>query len=196
MVQMLNLLVDVSPEELFRTFMEKMGVDVNNPHFVDTPKRVVRMYEELLSGYKEPNFKLTTFEAPSKPSLITVTNLSYYSLCLHHVVTFWGVAHIAYLPNKRIIGLSKFARVVKHFAARLQVQEELTEQICDFLDEKLRPKAVAVMLTGEHLCMAARGIKSPNHTTVTTAMRGYFLEDGGSLKDEFFHVIDLTTRGK
>jgi GTP cyclohydrolase IA len=176
--------------DLFREFMRRFGVDVTDEHFQGTPDRVIRMYQEVLCGYDEPKWEFTTFDAGDRPSLITVTHIDYYSLCSHHLCPFSGIAHIAYLPNKVIAGLSKFARAVKHFSARLQVQERLTCDIADFLEEKLNPRALAVMMTGEHLCMSMRGVKCPGHQTTTSQMRGAFIEDYG-LKQEFFTIINI-----
>ncbi len=178
-------------EKLFRAFLRSFGIDMDDPHLRDTPKRVVAMYKELLSGYPEPDFKFTTFPVTGTPNLVTVTGIEYYSLCSHHVIPFLGVAHISYLPDKKLCGLSKLARVVKHFASRLQVQEELTEQVAGYLEEKLKPDAIAVIMTGEHLCMSMRGVKSPHHKTTTSAMRGKFIVDVG-LKEEFFQVIQMS----
>jgi GTP cyclohydrolase IA len=188
-----ELLDAIDTTDLFREFMRRFGVNINDEHFKGTPGRVVRMYRELLKGYKRPDFKMTTFEAGEKPSLITVANLNYYSLCSHHLQPFFGVAHVSYLPDKRIAGLSKFARVVRYFSSKLQVQERLTVEITDYLEEKLKPRALAVMMSGEHLCMAMRGIKSPGHTTTTSQMRGLFITDPG-LKAEFFKILSLSKK--
>lgn len=184
---------EFTAQAIFREFLSRFVDDVDTPHLKDTPDRVVRMFDELLSGYGDPNFKFTTFPAGKKPSLVTVTDLEFYSLCAHHLSTFHGIVHVSYLPDKKLCGLSKIARVIKHYSARLQVQEELTEQIADYLEERLKPHAVAVMMIAEHMCMAARGIKSPGHRTTTSAMRGKFVDDWG-LKEEFFTIIGITKK--
>lgn len=186
-------LASIPAEDLFREYMSRFGVDVTGEHFKDTPKRVTRMYTEMLSGYKPPKFKFTTFKAGDKPSLVTVAGIPYHSFCSHHVAVFSGIAHVAYLPDKRLCGLSKLARAVRHFAARLQVQETLTDQITDFLQDKLQPKAVGVILQAEHQCMSLRGVRVHGSLTTTSAMRGLFIEDAG-LKEEFFKVVDWSNK--
>lgn len=168
-----------------------LGLDEESPHLKDTPRRVADMYDELLSGYIQQPPKLTTFPVEGTPQLVVVCNIPFYSLCSHHVIPFFGKAHVAYLPNEKLVGLSKIGRVVKHFSSKLQIQENLTEEICYHLEEILEPDAVAVMMIAEHLCMSMRGVKAPGHQTVTSAMRGKFITDAG-LKDEFLTVIGLS----
>lgn len=182
----------VKPEELFEEFMRRFGVDVNDEHFVGTPERVVRMYKEVLAaqGQEKPNFKFTVFDAPETSNLIVQSNINFYSMCSHHCIPFFGKAHVAYLPNKKLCGLSKLTRTVKWFCQRLQVQEILSDQIADFLEEMLEPKGVAVIMKGRHLCMEMRGIKEPCAPTTTSALRGLFLEES-KLKDEFFQILQL-----
>jgi GTP cyclohydrolase I len=188
-------LAHVDTEALFREFMQRCGAPVEDSHFVDTPKRVAKMYHELLRGYKEPDFNFTTFplDEGAEPSLVVTTGITYYSLCSHHMVPFFGKCHIGYLPSDKLCGLSKLARTVQHLSAKLQVQERLTEEIADLLVEKLNPAAVAVVMSGEHLCMSMRGVKSPGHNTTTSAMRGKMLSET-TLKDEFFKIVELTSR--
>lgn len=183
----------LAQEDLFREFMEGFGVKTEREHFRETPRRVVAMYEELLSGYGEPDFEFTTFEANETPSLVTVSNIDYYSLCSHHLMPFFGKVHISYLPDKKIVGLSKFPRTVRHFSSRLQVQEQLTEEIANYLEEMLKPKALAVMMGGRHLCMELRGVRAQCANTTTSAMRGLFLdkEEGVGLKEEFFQTLNM-----
>jgi len=188
-----RIISDYSPEALFQEMMRQLGVNIEDEHFRGTPVRVVKMYKELLRGNRKIDFKQTRFKAASNPSLVTITDLNYFSLCSHHFLPFFGIAHISYLPSTHILGLSKFARVVRHFAARPQVQERLCAEIADYLTDLLEPRALAVMMTGEHLCMSMRGVKSPNHNTTTSEMRGLFISDSG-LKAEFFKVIDITKR--
>lgn len=177
----------------YRAFLHSLGVDVDQEHLEDTPIRVARMYEELLEGEPEPNFKFTTFSAAKEKSesLVVVREITFYSLCSHHMIPFFGTAHVAYLPGDKICGLSKIARTVRHFAARLQVQEFLSDQIADFLEEKLEPKGVGVILQARHLCMEMRGVRQPCASTVTSAMRGLFLSET-TIKDEFLKLIELS----
>ena len=184
-------LKDVPSEDLFREFMSRFIPDVEHEHFKDTPRRVIKMYEELLKGYRETDFNLTTFKAPLDCNLVTIKDIDFYSLCSHHLCPFQGRAHISYLPNDKIAGLSKFARTVRHFAAKLQVQEILCEEVATFLQEELQPRALAVVMSASHTCMSMRGIKSPRSKTVTSAMRGLFITDPG-LKQEFFTALKLS----
>jgi len=185
----------VTSEELFQEFMRRFGVDPSDEHFEGTPERVVRMYKEILAAQNQerPDFKFTVFDAPKTSNLIVQDNINFHSVCSHHLIPFFGVAHVAYLPDKKLCGLSKLTRTVKWFCQRLQVQEILSDQIADFLEEELKPKGVAVIMRGRHLCMEMRGIKEPCAHTTTSALRGLFLEES-RLKDEFFQVLQL--RGK
>jgi len=179
-------------EDLIREFLNRVcPLPSNHPHLKDTPKRFVKMHGELLKGYQEPDFEFTTFpiEEGEVPSLVIVCDIPYFSLCSHHLVIFAGKAHIAYLPQGKLCGLSKLARVAHYFAARLQLQEQLTNQVADFLVEHLRPDGLGVVVEGEHFCMAARGVKVSGHRTVTSAMRGKMIRNEGGLKDEFFNII-------
>lgn len=182
----------IHTQECVAMFLEHFGMDLSHPHLKETPRRVTDMYQELLEGYGEPP-RLTVFPVEGTPQLVNVCNISFYSLCSHHLIPFFGKAHVAYLPSKKLVGLSKIARVVKHFSAKLQIQENLTEEICTYLEEALEPDAIAVMMTAEHLCMSMRGIKAPGHQTTTSAMRGKFITDTG-LKEEFLKIIELSTR--
>ena len=180
-----------SPEMLFRLFLNSLGVNTTTEHTSDTPKRVVSMYRELLEaqGSDEPNFDFTTFQTTST-NLIVQSNIRFHTLCSHHMLPFHGVAHIAYLPDQKICGLSKLPRTVEWFAHKLQVQEILTEEVADFLVAQLSPKGVAVVLSGRHMCMEMRGVKSPCATTTTSALRGEFLTDQ-SLRNEFFTLLNI-----
>ena len=166
-----------------------IGEDPNREGLVETPKRVERAYDELFAGYKtDPKSILKTFTNEGYREMILVRDIEYYSMCEHHMIPFFGVAHIAYVPGKKITGLSKLPRLVDAFARRLQNQERLTEQIADTLYEALEPKGVAVQLTGKHLCMCARGIKKTSSETITTAFRGDYLNDH-TFKADFFAQI-------
>lgn len=164
-------------EEGVRLILEGMGEDLNRSGLVDTPTRVARMYAEVLQGMDQDarEFFSVTFEEGHR-EMVLVKDIPFYSLCEHHLVPFFGLAHIAYLPGPsgRICGLSKLARTVDVFARRLQVQERLTGQIANTLVEYLEPDGVIVVIEAEHLCMSMRGVKKPGTKTLTSAVRGAF----------------------
>jgi GTP cyclohydrolase IA len=139
----------------------------------DTPARAARAWAELTAGYDAAP-ELTTFPANGHDEIVAVANIAFYSLCEHHLLPFHGYANIAYLPTDRILGLSKFARIVDVYARRLQTQERLTAQIADRLDTELNPRGVAVVMEAEHLCMTMRGVQRPGAVTRTSVMRGVF----------------------
>ena len=165
-------------EEGVRLILEGIGEDVNREGLLETPNRIARMYEEIFAGLEqdaqEPLSK--TFRADNSEMVIE-KDIVFYSTCEHHFMPFYGKAHVAYIPNGRVVGLSKLARTVEVFAKRPQIQEQLTTQIADALMEHLNPKGVMVMIEAEHMCMTMRGIKKPGSKTVTFAMRGAFEED-------------------
>lgn len=138
-----------------------------------TPERVARMYAELLTP--QP-FTFTTFDAEGADQMVVVRDIAFYTLCEHHLVPFYGTVTLAYIPAQKLAGLSKLARAVEYFARRLQTQERLTNQVADFLVERLEPLGVGVVLQAEHLCMAMRGVQKPGARTTTSALRGVFLE--------------------
>jgi GTP cyclohydrolase IA len=141
----------------------------------DTPARAARAWAELTSGYGPPP-ELREFPANGHDEIVAVSGIPFYSLCEHHLLPFHGHAHIAYLPSDRLVGLSKLARVVNHYARRLQLQERLTDEIADHLTDALKPRGVAVIVQAEHLCMAMRGAQTPGTRTTTSVMRGRFRE--------------------
>ncbi len=152
-----------------------LGIDLSREEAAGTPRRIARMYEELLTP--QP-FNATTFENDAGyDELVLVRDIPFHSLCQHHLLPFIGVAHVAYLPGDRILGLSKLARVVELFARRLQVQERLTKQIATWLQEHLAPKGVGVVLEAEHMCMSIRGVRAPGARTVTSALHGGLRDD-------------------
>jgi GTP cyclohydrolase I len=170
------------------------GLDMSTEHGKDTPKRFAQMLEDLTackysSGeHMETCIKWKTFES-TNDEMIVVQDITFTSVCNHHVVPFMGVAHVAYVPHRRIAGLSKFARVVRHFARRLQVQEQLTTDIADYLGGHLEPAGVGVIIKAEHLCMTIRGVESPGTKTTTSAMRGVFADHARTAKAEFLSFI-------
>lgn len=174
-----------------KEILSAIGEDPNRDGLLDTPQRVARMYAEICGGLREdPTAHLdTTFEV-SHDEIIVVRDIPFYSICEHHLIPFFGKAHLAYLPKKdgRITGLSKLARLVDGYAKRPQVQERLTGEIADAIDVKLSPRGTAVVLEAEHLCMSMRGIKKPGARTVTSSMRGIFRENPSS-REEVLNLI-------
>jgi len=167
-------------EAAVRTLLLWAGDDPEREGLRDTPGRVARAYSEFFAGYQEDALQVlgTTFdEAGDYDDMILMRNIRFESHCEHHMVPIVGMAHIAYLPDKRVVGLSKLARVVDIFARRLQIQERLNSQIADAIVTALQPRGVAVMLEAEHLCMTSRGVYKPGSTTVTQHLRGVFQTD-------------------
>jgi GTP cyclohydrolase I len=164
-------------EEAVRTLLRWMGEDITREGLLDTPKRVVKAYSELFGGYEaDPSDVLgrTFEEVAGYNDIVLVKDIHFHSHCEHHMVPIIGKAHVAYLPDERVLGLSKIARVVDIFARRLQTQETLTSQIATSIDETLAPRGVAVMIEAEHMCMAMRGVRKQGSTTVTTRFTGEF----------------------
>jgi GTP cyclohydrolase I len=182
-------------ENAVREILLAMGENPDRDGLIETPGRVARMYEEILNGAADdPGVHLeTTFDEPYN-EIVVLKEIPFYSMCEHHMMPFQGKAHIAYLPNGKIVGLSKLARLVEGFARRLQVQERLTCQIADTLMSKLNARGVAVLLEGSHSCMTMRGVKKPGSVMVTSAIRGQFVTDHAS-RDEvwahFYHRHEL-----
>lgn len=170
----------------FRGFLESLGLDAAHPDFAGTDERVARAYEELLSGLRPGNEpRLTTFPNTERHSgIVSVVGIPFYSICSHHFLPFFGTANVGYVPNHRLIGLSKLPRVVDFCARRPQLQERLTEQVAALLDERLAPRGVIVSVQARHLCLEMRGVSRPGVTTTTLAVRGT-LEDE-RLQRQFF----------
>lgn len=165
-------------EQAVTLFLEGIGEDVNREGLLDTPKRISAMCEELFAGLKQtPEEHLSkTFQAQNNEMVIE-KDISFYSVCEHHLLPFYGKVHIAYIPDGKVVGLSKIARTVEVYARRPQIQEQMTAQIADAFVEYLKPKGVMVMIEAEHMCMTMRGIKKPGSKTVTYVCRGMFEED-------------------
>jgi len=163
----------------FRAVMEELGLDLSDPHLEGTDLRVARAYRELFAGLSdgaEP--ALRSFPNTEQyAAMVTVMDIPFYSLCAHHFLPFFGSAHIAYLPGKRLLGLSKLARVVEYYARRPQVQERLTEQIADLLDRRLHPAGVMVVVQARHFCIEMRGVSRVGMITTTSAARGALKEE-------------------
>lgn len=176
-------------EQGVKLLLEGMGENPGREGLMDTPERIARMYEEIFAGIgqtaEEPLSR--TFSSESG-EMVLEKDITFYSMCEHHLLPFYGKAHIAYIPDGRVVGLSKLARTVEVYAKRPQLQERLTAQIADALIEYLQPKGAIVMLEAEHMCMTMRGIKKPGSRTVTYAARGQFAEHE-ELKNRFFALV-------
>jgi len=155
--------------------------DINREGLQETPKRYLKFLKEFLSP---PEWNLTTFDSEGYGQMIVQKDIQFYSLCEHHLAPFFGVGHIAYIPNKRIVGLSKLARTLETFSRRFQNQERITNQVADYLMQELEPLGVAVVIEAEHLCMAMRGVKKPNAKTRTSKLTGIFLTQA-EVRNEF-----------
>jgi GTP cyclohydrolase IA len=172
-------------ERAVRDLLLALGRDIGDEGLRDTPRRVAAAFDELLTH--EP-VSLTTFpNEEGYDELVVVKAIPFHSLCMHHLLPFHGVAHVAYLPGERIIGLSKLARVVEVFARDLQVQERLTMQVADCLERHLRPRGVGVVLEAEHMCMSLRGVQKPGTRTTTSTLRG-LLRDDARTRSEFLSL--------
>lgn len=185
-------------EAAVRTLIEWAGEDPDREGLRDTPNRVVRAYEEFFAGYREdPVFTLaTTFEeTASYDDLIVLRDIRIESHCEHHIVPILGTAHIGYLPSNRVVGISKLARLVEIFAKRMQIQETLTSQIADTLQEVLRPRGVGVVIEAAHQCMTTRGIRKPGVSMVTSRLLGCFREDP-KMRREFLDMIGPIGAGR
>jgi len=195
--------MSTSPKELFQTAEERrqaiayhieqvlklVGEDVTRDGLMETPMRVAKMYEELLGGMTiDLDSVLNTTFSETVRGPVIVSDVTFYSLCEHHMVPFHGSAHIGYLPDQSIVGISKLARLVDAVSRRLQVQERMTEQIVDTIDRVLRPIGVMAVVEAEHTCMCARGIKKPGSKTTTLALRGDYATDS-ALRAEFLQLI-------
>lgn len=174
-------------ESAAAAFLTALGVDLREEAVRATPGRMARAYAELFSA---PAFAMTTFPNNERyDELVVARNIPVRSVCEHHLLPFAGVAHVGYLPGDRILGLSKLARVVRHTAARPQVQERLTKQIAAYLDEQLRPRGVGVVIEAEHTCMTLRGVEAHGSSTVTSALLG-LLRDDARTRQEFLSLTD------
>lgn len=164
-------------KEGIRLLLEGIGEDISREGLRETPDRIARMYRELFCGMEEDGaMHLKTLFHVDNSELVVEKDITFYSVCEHHMLPFYGKVHIAYIPCGKVVGLSKLARTVEVFARRLQLQEQRTGQIADALMEQLSPEGAAVVIEAEHLCMTMRGIKKPGSKTITVAKRGAFLK--------------------
>ena len=179
-------------EEAVRTLIKWAGDDVNREGLIDTPKRVVNAYTDWFSGYEEDPkeiLKRTFSETGGYDEVIMLKDIRIESHCEHHIAPFIGNAHVAYLPNKRVVGISKLARITNIFAKRMQVQEKLTSQIATCIQECLKPRGVAVVVEAQHECMTTRGVHMPGISMVTSKLLGKFRTDA-STRREFYSMLN------
>ncbi|HEV8536948.1 MAG TPA: GTP cyclohydrolase I FolE [Candidatus Limnocylindria bacterium] len=178
----------------FHAVLEALELDRSDPDLAGTDLRVARMYRELFAGLERDEPRLRTFpNREGYSEMVTVLDIPFYSLCAHHFLPFFGSAHVGYIPSDRIVGLSKIARVVDHYARRPQLQERMTEQILGLLRDRLQPRGVMVVLQGRHLCMEMRGVSKPRVVTTTSAIAGAFDED--KVRQEFLALLPSRESG-
>jgi GTP cyclohydrolase IA len=176
-------------EDHVRAILDLLGEDTTREGLLDTPKRVAKMYREVFEGVGvDPEIALTTTFEEEYEGMVVVKDINYYTFCEHHLIPFFGKAHIGYIPNGRVIGLSKFARLVELISKRPQVQERMTQQMANAIMNVLQPEGVIVSVEGQHLCMCARGVKKPGSSTVTTIKKGSF-KNNNALVDEFERAL-------
>jgi GTP cyclohydrolase I len=183
--------VDLEKLELAsKMILEAIGEDVTRVGLIKTPRRVAKSFEYICSGYfKDPKEVLNDalFESTNN-EMVVVRNIEFYSMCEHHILPFFGRVHVAYIPDKKVVGLSKIPRMVNVFARRLQIQEQLTEQIADAIMDVVQPKGVGVVIHARHMCMEMRGVETKYSYTSSSALRGIFLEE--KTREEFFNIIN------
>lgn len=174
-----------------RLMLEGIGEDVNREGLLETPDRIARMCAEIYGGlYEDPAVHLQKQFTAGRNDMVVEKDITFYSTCEHHLLPFYGKAHIGYLPDGKVVGLSKLARTVDVFARRPQIQEKMTAQIAEALSESLKPQGVIVMIEAEHTCMTMRGIKKPGSKTVTLVTTGVF-KDNAELQNRFLELVRL-----
>ena len=180
-------------EEAVKTLIKWVGDNPNREGLKDTPKRVIKAYKEFFSGYHDDPYEIlnkTFEEVEGYDDMVMLRDVAVQSHCEHHLVPILGKAHIAYLPDKRVVGISKLARVLDSYSRRLQTQETMTSQISNAIQRALKPKGVAILIDAQHQCMTTRGVKKPNVSMITTQFTGEFKKDP-LLKDRFYKHIQL-----
>jgi len=184
--------MDGDPVSLVRNIIKYIGEDPDREGLLDTPKRVLKSFDRLYGGYKlNPQDILgTTFKGEGYDEIVLLDNIELYSTCEHHMLPFFGKAHVAYIPGSRVVGLSKLARVVECFARRMQIQERLTSQIAQAINDILQPQAVAVIIQAKHFCMISRGVEKQNSIMTTSCMKGLFKSDEKA-RSELLKLIDI-----
>jgi GTP cyclohydrolase I len=176
-------------ESLLAELLKEIGEDTDREGLKETPRRIAKSYKTLFGGYdKNPEELITQFDGENYDEMIICKDIDFYSTCEHHMLPFFGKAHIGYIPDKKIIGLSKLPRILEMYARRLQNQERLTMQIAQCLDKLLKPKGVAVVINGQHLCMMARGVEKQNASMITSSCIGLFKKDSKT-RTEFLRLI-------
>jgi len=176
-------------EKLIRSMLAALGEDIEREGLIETPKRVVKSWDELYGGYSlsPEDILKKDFAEGACDQMIVLRDIEFNSTCEHHIIPIIGKAHVAYIPNGKVVGISKLARIVDAYARRLQIQEKMTEQIAEVIMNVLQPKGVGVMIEAQHMCMTSRGIKKPNVSMVTSALRGVFELD--EVRQEFLKFI-------
>ena len=180
-------------ENAVKTMMFHVGEDPEREGLLQTPSRVRKAYEFLYSGYKEDPKEILSkaLFTSSNDEMVLVKDIEFYSTCEHHLLPIIGRVHVAYIPNGKVVGLSKIPRVVNVFARRMQIQEQLTEQIADAIMDTIAPKGVAIVIQARHMCMEMRGVEKINSTTTSSALRGLFKKDEKT-RSEFFSLVNST----
>ncbi len=178
-------------ENAVKTMMKSVGEDPTREGLIKTPERVFKAYNFMYGGYQEdPKAILeSALFTSSNDEMVLIKDIELYSTCEHHLLPIIGRAHVAYIPNGKVVGLSKIPRVVDVFSRRMQIQEQLTEQICDAINDAIQPKGVAVVIQARHMCMEMRGVEKINSTTTSSALRGLFKKDEKT-RAEFFSLIN------
>ena len=178
-------------ETAVRMLLEGMGENPDREGLRETPKRVARMYEEIYGGMtEEARSHLSRTFSVEHNEMVVEKDIVFYSTCEHHLMPFYGKAHVAYIPDGKVVGLSKLARTVEVYARRLQIQEQMTGQIADAVMEYLKPQGVMVLVEAEHMCMTMRGVKKPGSRTITSAARGVFAKQT-ALQERFFRMLKV-----
>jgi len=178
-------------ESAITKVLELLGEDPNREGLIKTPKRVAKALKFLTEGYKQDPREILNqaLFSSTNDEMVVVRDIEFYSMCEHHMLPIIGRAHVAYIPDGKVVGLSKIPRIVNVFARRLQIQEQMTEQIADAISETINPKGVAVVLHARHMCMEMRGVQKINSTTVSSALRGLFKSDQRT-RNEFYNIIN------
>ncbi len=178
-------------EKAITKVLELLGENTSREGLIKTPKRVVKALQFLTEGYHQDPEEILNqaLFSSSNDEMVVVRDIEFYSLCEHHMLPIIGRAHVAYIPDGKVVGLSKIPRIVNLFARRLQIQEQMTEQIADAISETIKPKGVAVVLHARHMCMEMRGVQKINSTTVSSALRGLFKSDQKT-RNEFYNIIN------
>jgi len=181
-------------EEAVRKVLELLGEDSQREGLLDTPKRVAKSLKFLTEGYRQDPKEILNkaLFSTSNDEMVLVRDIEFYSMCEHHMLPIIGRAHIAYIPDGKVLGLSKIPRIVNVYARRLQIQEQMTEQIADAISDAISPKGVAVVIHARHMCMEMRGVEKINSTTISSALRGLFKSDERT-RNEFYSLVNTPT---